>query len=372
MSAVAHGNVEPYRLPVADDTETTSNAELAAFVEELQQDAEEEKQRVEHAISDPNVTPEETQANDKVSETMKETGEQQGLPLLMDAGLTVDDMHKLRSMYAKLIAVVPKTIPKSAMQNAADTLNDLLHHPIFKLEQLHQTHTDLKLAWSCRNKSLYNWRKTLARETIMSKKGKEYTRPVYERDGENIIYPESVMLADGSICTPKEDIEMAKKFKKQLNHIGMFIGVVTMMLHGRDNEGNYAKNSWQKKTEKLHKTAKALRTEVIKAEPLYDVGRNKQSNGARMKRLKDMHYGKYFLPAVAMQMAGQNMLRHSNNATGTSSRATRSRSLGRASTQGRANRPTNSKLTMPTRPTLGNRMPGNGDAKPGWMRNLGL
>ena len=354
------------------------NPKAAKILSELHQKAEEEEKLVSDSVSDPDVTPEEVQADSEESAKM-EPGQWQGPLLPLHAGLTEDNMNKLHTMYGKLMAVVPKTIPKTAMRNAKDTFDELMNLPEFQLEALTEEHKKLTLAHSARQKNLYRWRQSLPQEPKTSQKtGKPYMKRVYQYDERNhIVYPEKFEFDNGDICYPSEDMAMAKKFKKHLDHIGMFIGVVTMMLQGiEDEDGTERKDSWLYKTNKLHQTAKQLRKQVIEAEPLYYVGRDKQgrdkqSNGKRMKHLKDMAYGKYFLPAVAMQMAGQNVLRHSNKATTKENRTTRSRSLGRSS---RADRPTNSTIsTNSTKATLGNKIPsGKGDAKTGWMRNLGL
>ena len=125
-------------------------------------------------------------------------------------------------------------------------------------------------------------------------------------------------------------------YKKQIVHIGMFIGVMTKMLEGR----------WLQETTKLHKSAKALRMQVVQAEPLHGIG----NQNKRHVKVKDMAYGKHFLPVVAMQMARKNLV---GGQVSASIKQPRSRSVGRPS---RAARPTNTRT----------------DARPGWMRNLGM
>ena len=104
--------------------------------------------------------------------------------------------------------------------------------------------------------------------------------------------------------------------------------------------------SWVKDVSKLHKSAKALRMQVVKAEPLYDIGNQTK----RHAKVRDMAYGKHFLPVVAMQMARKNLVGGQVNA---STDQPRSRSVGRRTS---AARPTNTRT----------------DAKPGWMHNLGM
>ena len=322
------------------------------FLESIEENEQSEVDNIENVVTNPDVQSAEIDADKTVTAAEEQVKESTGVMLPLGPpmlGLTTAQMKELSKMYAKLIVVVPKTIPKTAMQTAMETLDELVDHETYELKALSEQHRLLKLAKSRRDKSLYNWRKTLDKEDIPTKKDptKTYKKIVYERgEDDKIIYPESAVGFDGSMCNPADDIAMAKKFKHQLTHIGMFIGVLTVMLEGdvssviQDPDNATDKSPWMTRTAKLHKSAKALRMQVLKAEPLHNIG---QANKREVK-VKDMAYGKHFLPVVAMQMARKNLV---GGQVSASASQPRSRSVGRP---------------RQTRT----------DAKPGWMNNLGM
>ena len=322
------------------ETDPAANRKLLQAIMEKEQ---EELDAVEAVLHNPEITETEETTAQTVADAVNKAAannEQIGPfgPPMPEVGMSDADMDTLKGIYSKLIGLVPHTVPKTAIKNAKIAVQEFIDHDTFELEKLDAQHKALVLAHSMHSKNLSAWRKTLSTEQITSTKNPEktYTKIIYEYDEHNkIVYPESVEK-DGKMHYPLENMTKARMYKKQIVHLGMFIGVMTKMLDV----------SWVKDMSKLHKSAKGLRMQVVKAEPLHDIGNQTK----RHAKVKDMAYGKHFLPVVAMQMARKNLV---GGQVSASIKQPRSRSVGRPS---RAARPTNTTT----------------DARPGWMNNLGM
>ena len=204
---------------------------------DLQESKQEELDEFKEVLDDPEVTPKESETAKKVADAVdnaKATDVPIGAfgPPMPELGMSSTDMDTLKGIYSKLIVIVPHTVPKKAIENAANALQEFIDHDTFELEKLDAQHKALVLAHSMHSKNLSAWRRTLPTEEKASTRNPEktYTKIIYDYDDrKQIVYPESVEI-DGKMHYPLENITKAKMYKKQIVHIGMFIGVMTKML----------------------------------------------------------------------------------------------------------------------------------------------